>query len=121
MTGQRFTCPCCGHKTFELPPGSYTVCPVCFWEDDGVQLLDPGYRGGANKPSPMECQANYRRDGACEARFRGNVRPPCAHEPRDPEWRVAREADLHRARTPRDLTDDESRIPATWYDWKRES
>ena len=71
-----FTCPCCGHRTFDRPPGSYDICPVCFWEDDDVQLLDPAFRGGANSPSLMECQANYARFAACEERFGDRVRPP---------------------------------------------
>jgi hypothetical protein len=31
------------------PPGSYEICPVCFWDDDLVQLRWPTYAGGANK------------------------------------------------------------------------
>ena len=27
-------CPCCGSRTLEkLAPGTYQICPVCFWED----------------------------------------------------------------------------------------
>ncbi|WP_448262693.1 CPCC family cysteine-rich protein [Microbacterium aurum] len=46
-------CPCCGHLTLGQPPGSYELCPVCFWEDDAVQLRWPTYPGGANRPSLM--------------------------------------------------------------------
>jgi hypothetical protein len=28
------TCPCCGYLTLE-ERGSYEICPVCWWEDDG--------------------------------------------------------------------------------------
>ena len=89
MSKARFTCPCCGHRTPSGPPGSCGICEVCFWEDDGVQLLDPASRGGANGPSLMECQANYVRVGACENRFLGDVRPPEAVETREPDWRLA--------------------------------
>lgn len=35
----RFPCPCCWYKTFDAEPdGSFDICPVCFWEDDNVQL-----------------------------------------------------------------------------------
>lgn len=38
-------------------PGSYEFCPVCDWENDGVQYADPNYRGGANERSLVEEQA----------------------------------------------------------------
>lgn len=45
----KYKCPCCGYYTFdERPSGSYDICPVCFWEDDPVQLDDPSYEGGEN-------------------------------------------------------------------------
>lgn len=121
MSATRYTCPCCGYRTLHEPPGSYDICKVCFWEDDGVQLLDPAYPGGANKPSLTECQENFRRVGACEERFVGNVRPPEAQEIRDPEWRPARETDLKRSRVPRDLSPEEYKCVETWYYWKREA
>ena len=44
-----FRCPCCGCLTLdEEPPGTFEICPVCWWEDDNVQFDDPSYRGGAN-------------------------------------------------------------------------
>ena len=119
MTETRFTCPCCGYQTLLGPPGSYDICKVCFWEDDGVQLLDPAYQGGANRPSLMECQENLRRVGACEERFFGDVRPPAAEERHDPEWRRAEESDLKWSRRPRDLSSDEYEDVETWYYWKR--
>ena len=40
-------CPVCG--MYEFPEkDSYDVCQVCGWEDDGVQLEDPDFAGGAN-------------------------------------------------------------------------
>ncbi len=121
MSKERFTCPCCGHRTLSEQPGSYDICKVCFWEDDGVQLLDPAYQGGANRPSLMECQANYERLGASEERFVGDVRPPQADEIRDPEWRPAQESDLRWSRAPRDLSEEEYKRLETWYYWKRRS
>ena len=59
MLSPRFTCPCCGHQTLTGPPGSEEAHKVCFWEDDGVRLLDPEYLGGTNGPSLMERQAIY--------------------------------------------------------------
>ena len=35
----RYACPCCGFLTLdEAPPGTFAICPVCFWEDDDVQF-----------------------------------------------------------------------------------
>jgi len=121
MSKQPFTCPCCGHRTLSEPPGSHEICEVCFWEDDGVQILDPAYAGGANGSSLMECQANFQRQGASQDRFVGEVRPPADGESRDPEWRPALEADLRWARAPRDLSDEEYKRVDTWYYWKRKA
>ncbi|MFC5904955.1 CPCC family cysteine-rich protein [Streptomyces zhihengii] len=58
-------CVCCGHLTLSEPPGSYEICPVCFWEDDRVQLRWPDWTGGANRPSLIEAQVNFTDFGAC--------------------------------------------------------
>jgi hypothetical protein len=87
VPGHRFTCPCCGHIVFDEPPGSYEVCPICFWEDDDVQLRHPAMSGGANKPSLINAQANFRAIGAVEPRLVQHVRGPQPDEPRDPKWR----------------------------------
>jgi hypothetical protein len=80
-------CPCCGHLTLDEPPGSYSICPVCFWEDDAVQLRWPTMQGGANRPSLIEAQVAYEEHGAMELRFVANVRPPRPNEPVDEGWR----------------------------------
>ena len=80
-SGVRYPCPCCGYLTLsKAPGGTYETCKVCFWEDDGVQLRDPNYRGGANKVSLNEARENFRQHGASEERFRAHVRPPQADE-----------------------------------------
>ena len=53
----RLPCPCCGFLTLEHAYGSYVVCPICAWEDDGVQLANPTSAGGANERSLAEAQA----------------------------------------------------------------
>ena len=116
-----FTCPCCGYRTLNEFPGSYEICAVCFWEDDPIQLLDPGFAGGANRPSLIECQANYARFGASEHRFISNVRPPANEEERDSQWRPAEQPDLKHARAPTDLTREESDRIETWYYWRRQT
>ncbi|MFJ9520605.1 CPCC family cysteine-rich protein [Kitasatospora sp. NPDC101801] len=86
----RRPCPCCGHLVFNVEdgwPGSYGICPVCFWEDDLVQFRWPFVPGGANQLSLVEAQQNFQAYGACDQRGRRFVRPPADDEPLDPAWR----------------------------------
>src|SRR5436190_23116503 len=46
-----YPCPVCGYLVFDEPPGSYAICPICFWEDDAIQLGFPLMGGGANSIS----------------------------------------------------------------------
>lgn len=78
-----YPCPCCGHLVFDEPPGSYALCPVCWWEDDAVQLRWPRYAGGANRPSLVEAQSNFATFAAAEPAFVTRVRPAADHEPLD--------------------------------------
>ncbi len=82
-----FPCPCCGHLTLGEPPGSYDICPVCLWEDDVSQLRFPLMGGGANRPSLLEAQANYRAFGCCEPEMLEHCRAPNADEPVEEGWR----------------------------------
>lgn len=56
-TEHAYPCPCCGYMTFDQPPGSYSLCGVCDWEDDNVQLAFP-LAGGANEPLAV-CQSKF--------------------------------------------------------------
>ncbi|MFJ2955703.1 CPCC family cysteine-rich protein [Streptomyces sp. NPDC087270] len=41
----RYPFPCCGHRVLDEMSESFGICPVCFWEDDGVQFRPgAGYR-----------------------------------------------------------------------------
>jgi hypothetical protein len=51
-----YPCPACGFMTFDESSGSYDLCAVCNWEDDGVQLRFPTMRGSANGESLFEYQ-----------------------------------------------------------------
>ena len=81
MTEKRFACPCCGALTLaEAPPGTFAVCPVCYWEDDDVQFRDPSFTGGANPVSLHVARTNYTRFGAIAEKFRDVVRRPTNDE-----------------------------------------
>jgi hypothetical protein len=61
-------------------PGSFVICPVCFWEDDDVQLGNPDFAGGANRPSLHQARSNYRAFGAKDEQARLHVRLPRGDE-----------------------------------------
>lgn len=90
---EAYPCPCCGHLVFGEPPGSYEICPICFWEDDAVQLRWPDLDGGANSVSLRTAQRNFEALGACDASSRAHVRPPRVDEVVDAGWRVLTDAD----------------------------
>ena len=59
----KYTCPCCGYKTFDEPvKGTYDICELCGWEDDLVQNEDPDYEGGANGICLREAQHEFLND-----------------------------------------------------------
>ena len=74
-------CPCCGNRTLaDLCPGSYEVCPVCYWEDDLAQFNNPELCGGANRVSLTQARKNYVEFGACEREALSHVRHPLPSE-----------------------------------------
>jgi hypothetical protein len=88
MNDVKYPCPCCGYLVFDESPGSYDICPICYWEDDALQLeFATTLAGGANKPTLGEAQREFVRSGACEQRLTPHVRPPGLDDERDPAWR----------------------------------
>ena len=87
MSSNKFACPCCGYKTFsERPDGTFEICPVCYWEDDPIQLADPDYEGGSNGVSLRQGQKNFQEFGACVRVMVKNSRKPNPDEARDNDW-----------------------------------
>jgi len=117
----RYPCPCCGYGVFDEAPGSFAIRPICFWEDDQVQLRFAGSGGGANSVSLLEGQRNYRALGACEARFITLVRRPTGQDQRDPGWRsLALSSDtLDAPDAVMHATQDYPEDHATPYYWRR--
>lgn len=71
---------------FEEHPGSYAICPICFWEDDVFQLYYPHQAGGPNNCSLIEAQVNFVQFGACERSMSKNVRRLSDSDVRDIKW-----------------------------------
>ncbi len=83
----KYKCPCCGYYTLvKKPPGTYAICPVCYWEDDRVQYLNPEYTGGANTISLIQARENYLEIGACSKELLDFVRKPVEDELRGQNW-----------------------------------
>jgi hypothetical protein len=70
----RCQCPCCDYYTLESR-GRYTVCPACFWEDDGIDLDDIDGVSSANHISLRKARANFARLGAADEAARSLVAP----------------------------------------------
>ncbi len=85
---KRYPCPCCGYYTLDQePPGTFELCPICFWEDDGVQFRDPDYEGGANRESLRQAQRNFQEFGAMSKHAISAVRKPTPADKRKPNWK----------------------------------
>ncbi|HEX7887861.1 MAG TPA: CPCC family cysteine-rich protein [Ramlibacter sp.] len=117
MTAPRFTCPCCGYLTLGDWPGSYEICDVCSWEDDLVQLLDPWYGGGANRPCLVDAQSSFAGGSAIPESLK-SVKGVQAGEGRDPQWRRVVAADRAFVRRLRDLNDEQFRDLGVLYYWR---
>jgi len=85
LCNKAYPCACCGHMAFERQPGSYDVCPICWWEDDEVQLRPNWWNfGGPNKPIRV-AQWKYQRRGQLPPDAVWE-REPIEGDVRDPDW-----------------------------------
>jgi hypothetical protein len=71
LTFPLIQCACCDH--FSLDDGDWEICPVCFWEDDGLGLDDPDEKSGPNHITLRQARANFAAFGACDRRLLPNV------------------------------------------------
>jgi hypothetical protein len=58
MRSRDTICPVCGDHYFEEPQ-DFDVCPICGWENDGVQRAQNDFWGGANDLSVNEAKVMY--------------------------------------------------------------
>jgi hypothetical protein len=113
-----YPCPCCGYLVFGAPPGSFDICPICFWEDDVAQLRFVDLAGGANSPSLFEAQRNFQGFGSCERRLVPKVRAASTTDTKDPEWRTAKVSDVEPRIHGLDNGPTYPADPATLYYWR---
>jgi hypothetical protein len=64
-------CACCDH--FSLADGEWEICPVCFWEDDGLGIGEPDEESGPNHITLRQARANFASFGACDRKLLPNV------------------------------------------------
>ncbi len=72
-TSKLCRCPCCDYVT--LPErGSYLICPVCYWEDEGLDIDHLDIESGANHGITLrKGRLNFLEFGACEPEMISNV------------------------------------------------
>lgn len=73
---QKYTCPCCGHRTLD-ERGVYDICRECGWEDDGQDDHDSAVvRGGPNgRLSLDDARAQYVARGGVRLRHTPPAHP----------------------------------------------
>jgi hypothetical protein len=83
-----YPCPCCGYLTLnQKPPGTYLICPICFWEDSTTDEYDP-LSWNSNKVSLPQAQRNFIAFGACESEWVHDVRKPNPNDQRPSGWQT---------------------------------
>lgn len=117
----KYTCPCCGYKTFSDLPGSYEICLVCFWENDPVQILNPWYSGGANRLSLAQSQINFQNIGASDENGKIHARGVQPEDRKDSLWRLVNDNDRAFVKAPKDLNKTTWNELETWYYWLRDN
>ena len=68
----KFQCPCCDYFTLS-ERGVYDICPVCSWEDDGLDIDKMDEHSGPNHMTLNEGRNNFQKHGACDIKMVKNV------------------------------------------------
>ena len=84
---RRYQCKCCKYFTLKdepieprKHPGTFEICPVCFWEDDSLQYLNPDESYGPNGVSLNNAKENFKKYGAIRRDAVKHVRTPYEYE-----------------------------------------
>lgn len=73
---RRIACQVCGNYTIS-EHGTFNICPVCFWEDDGLYEDPDEVRDGPNEDlSLTQARRNFKEFGAVSKRLLQYVRQP---------------------------------------------
>lgn len=70
--GNELQCPCCDYFTLG-ERGEYQICPICFWEDDGVDITNLDEQSWSNHITLREGRSNFKKFGACNKAMIKNV------------------------------------------------
>ena len=78
---EMYFCLCCGYQTLDdKPPGTYLVCPICFWTDvEGDYGIIKELR---------QAQLNYVSKGASDSLWLQQVRRLSKQDLRNPNWKL---------------------------------
>lgn len=88
-----YPCLCCGYKTLpQEPPGTYEICPICFWEDSVPDWSCQ--HATSNGVGLIQAQRNFLAFGVCDRQWLDSVRPPTEEDERDSDWQTI-EVTLH--------------------------
>lgn len=74
LNKNRSQCPCCDYYTL-IERGQYDICPICFWEDDGINLDQLDNYSDPNHLTLREGRQNFEKFGACDSAMVKNVIP----------------------------------------------
>jgi len=60
-------CPVCGQYEFE-ERDDYDSCDICCWQNDGLQMSNPDFWGGANDLSLNDFRAEWQKRNLVQQR-----------------------------------------------------
>ena len=80
MKKKKYKCACCGCYTLDEYP--FDVCPICMWEDTGLEDIDV-YDGVNHNITLREARTNFIEFGACKREYLHYTRKPVLYETRE--------------------------------------
>lgn len=90
MQAARYPCACCGYATMTEPtPGSFLVCPVCGWEDIGLDTE-------RDRAALVRSRIGVFESGHAIGADAASLREPLPSEARPSGWDEARIASIRR-------------------------